>query len=135
MYLYGIRFNATGNITFTLDDPPISTVYAGRTAGEYIYDVLFFRATGLDPSTEKTVRWSVTNVHGPTFKAQVGLFDYAIVEMDAVEGGKIIAEQSASTTSTYVALCLHPDGLPQLLVWGTCASLSPTHQRPMSFWK
>ena len=57
---------------------------------------------------------------------------YYRVEMDAVEGGKIIAEQSASATSTYVALRLHPDGLLQLLVWGTFALPSPTHQHLMS---
>ena len=57
---------------------------------------------------------------------------YYRAEMNAVEGGKIVAEQSASETYAYTKARLHSDDLLQLLVWGTYALPSPTHWHPTS---
>ena len=57
---------------------------------------------------------------------------YYRVEVDAVEGGKIVAEQSASKTYTYTKARLHSDDLLQLLAWDTYALPSPTHRHPTS---
>ncbi|KAF7365964.1 hypothetical protein MVEN_00471900 [Mycena venus] len=80
VYIYGIDFPDPGNLTFGMNNPSITTFhYYGGTA--YVYNSLFFSATGLDPTVEHTVTWLFEQSSNSS-SGQAGLMDYALVTVD-----------------------------------------------------
>ncbi|KAJ7064851.1 hypothetical protein C8F01DRAFT_1367088 [Mycena amicta] len=82
VYIYGIDVVDPANITFAMSNPPISAFHYKDSGGGYIYNSLFFSASGLDGTSQHTVTWMETlNPIG----GGAGLFDYAVVTVDEVE--------------------------------------------------
>ncbi|KAJ6536199.1 hypothetical protein B0H19DRAFT_383109 [Mycena capillaripes] len=90
VYIYGIDWFDDSNVTFAMENPPLTGFHYWRGSG-YVYDVLFFSATGLDPTVQHIVTW--VNTPGEADNGSM-LFDYALVTVDQPQSS------SASGSST-----------------------------------
>ncbi|KAJ7200794.1 hypothetical protein GGX14DRAFT_571802 [Mycena pura] len=97
VYIYGIDFPDSANMTFNISSSPTSSFhyYAGPV---YVYNSLFFSATGLDPTTKHTVTWLFTQPN--TGGIPSGLLDYAVVTVDQPEGDTSATGSGSSLPSS-----------------------------------
>jgi hypothetical protein len=96
VYVYGIDlpFELAGNISFTMNDPSLSSFHYGGTG--YEYKSLFFSATKLDDRVQHTVAWLISGSSNGGGGSAV--FDYAIVTVDQAD----ISSAAGSTSSTEI---------------------------------
>ncbi|KAJ7940312.1 hypothetical protein B0H13DRAFT_5870 [Mycena leptocephala] len=91
VYIFGIdQATLQPNITFTLGS--IQQVHHYTGTERFVYDALFFSATGLASDQTHTVNW-VFNFANTDVEVQAALFDYAVVTS---------GEEDVKTTSTPV---------------------------------
>ncbi|KAJ7827490.1 hypothetical protein B0H14DRAFT_2814479 [Mycena olivaceomarginata] len=77
VYIFGIdQTSSQPDIAFTVDSIQQTHHYTGSEL--FVYDALFFSATGLASDETHTVNW-VFNVADTGVEVQAALFDYAIV--------------------------------------------------------
>ncbi|KAJ7221047.1 hypothetical protein B0H12DRAFT_1152005 [Mycena haematopus] len=77
VYIFGIdQTSIQADIAFTLGSIQQVHHYTGTV--QFVYNALFFSATGLPSDQTQTVEW-VLNVADTTITVQAALFDYAIV--------------------------------------------------------
>ncbi|KAJ7200767.1 hypothetical protein GGX14DRAFT_400375 [Mycena pura] len=84
----------------------------------YVYNSLFFSATGLDPTTKHTVTWLFTQPN--TGGIPSGLLDYAVVTVDQPEGDTSATGSGSSLPSSLST------GSPDPTATGSRASLPPS---------
>jgi hypothetical protein len=77
-----------------MENPPLTGFHYRRGSG-YVYDVLFFSATGLDPTVQHIVTW--VNTPGEADNGSM-LFDYAQVTVDLPQS----SASGGSTSLSYV---------------------------------
>ncbi|KAJ6540163.1 hypothetical protein DFH09DRAFT_1368564 [Mycena vulgaris] len=98
VYIYGIDLANPANISFTMGDVTAFHYYAGTE--QFIFKALFFSATDLTANVNHTVSWVL---HATTLNGTVGLFDYALVTVDAsttTPSGTAAPASSSSSSST-----------------------------------
>ncbi|KAJ7201593.1 hypothetical protein GGX14DRAFT_655423 [Mycena pura] len=103
VYIYGIEVIDPANVSFGMSNPSISTFHFDPPASGYVYNALFFHATGLDSAVQHTVTWVLEpNAIG----GGSALFDYAIVTLeqtDAVSSGSGSSSSSSPSTSSPIS--------------------------------
>ncbi|KAJ6627815.1 hypothetical protein B0H10DRAFT_310518 [Mycena sp. CBHHK59/15] len=95
VYIYGIDVFDPANISFSLNDPALTSFhyYAGQ---DYQYNSLFFQAAGLTSDVQHTVTWVLeTSAAG----GGAGLFDYAVVTVDEPDPTTSASASNTSSTS------------------------------------
>lgn len=100
VYIYGIDWFDDSNVTFAMENPPLTGFHYWRGTG-YVYDVLFFSATGLDPTAQHIVTW--VNTPGEADNGSM-LFDYALVTVDQPQSS---STSGSSTLLSYVPFIAH----------------------------
>ncbi|KAJ7777613.1 hypothetical protein DFH07DRAFT_766363 [Mycena maculata] len=125
VYIYGIDWQDDSNVTFSMENPPnapITGFHYHSDPGSYAYNVLFFSATGLDPTVSHTVNWLNT----PTFLDNGSmLFDYAVVTVDSQQSSS--SAIGIVTSGTSLSLCCFPpppQSSPSFSTLGNRTSLS-----------
>ncbi|KAJ6519546.1 hypothetical protein C8R45DRAFT_25657 [Mycena sanguinolenta] len=93
VYIYGIDVANPANVTFAMSNPTINSFHYFSADG-YVYNSLFFSATGLDAAVPHTVSWLLEPAGG-----SAALFDYAIVSME-IEDTSSSSAGASSTGST-----------------------------------
>ncbi|KAF7369423.1 hypothetical protein MVEN_00271600 [Mycena venus] len=104
VYIYGIDFPDSANMTFNISNSP-HTSFHYYTGNNYVYNSLFFSSSGLDPTTTHNVTWLFTQPSGGGKIS--GLLDYALVTVDQEDnissssavGSPSILPSSTSTSS------------------------------------
>ncbi|KAJ7108479.1 hypothetical protein C8R44DRAFT_986492 [Mycena epipterygia] len=103
VYIYGIDVSNSANMSFSMNNPS-TTSFHYYTGSDYVYNSLFFAASGLDSNAQHTVTWILEDspVGGIS-----GLFDYAIITVDQLEASEThssalvtTASESSSTTAS-----------------------------------
>lgn len=80
VHIYGIDLVNPANISFSMDHPASMTSFHHNSAPvDYVYDSLFFSASGLDSTAQHTVTWTLEN---SSTGGLSGVFDYAVVTVD-----------------------------------------------------
>jgi hypothetical protein len=98
VYIFGIdQAISQPNIAFTLGS--IQQVHHYTGTERFVYDALFFSATGLASDQTHTVNW-VFNFANTDVEVQAALFDYAVV----TSGGEDVKTTSTPVTTGYVFL-------------------------------
>ncbi|KAF8213353.1 hypothetical protein K438DRAFT_1088447 [Mycena galopus ATCC 62051] len=92
VYIYGIDVVNPANVTFAMNNPTINGFHYFSANG-YVYNSLFFSATGLDATVQHTVTWLMEQSSAGGGSA---LFDYAIVTVDTADSSSS-ASGSSST--------------------------------------
>ncbi|KAJ7108481.1 hypothetical protein C8R44DRAFT_802784 [Mycena epipterygia] len=96
VYIYGIDVSNSANMSFSMDNPS-RTSFHYYTGSDYVYNSLFFAASGLDSNAQHTVTWILEDspVGGIS-----GLFDYAIITVDQLEASETHISALVSTTAS-----------------------------------
>ncbi|KAJ7485330.1 hypothetical protein FB451DRAFT_1229259 [Mycena latifolia] len=78
VYIYGTDVFNSANISFSMNNPPI-TGFHYYPGTDYVYRSLFFAATGLDSAVQHTVAWILEQSSAGGMAAS---FDYAVFTVD-----------------------------------------------------
>jgi hypothetical protein len=126
VYIYGIDVVRNANISFSMNNPPISSFHYYEGTATYAYHSLFFSATGLDPQAQHTVAWVPEQSSAGGISA---LFDYAIItidQTDASSGAPPGGGPSPTGGTPPTGANQSPTGANQSCVQWTCYSF-PLH--------
>jgi hypothetical protein len=109
VYVYGIDlpFELAGNISFTMNDPSLSSFHYGGTG--YKYKSLFFSATKLDDRVQHTVAWLISGSSNGGGGSAV--FDYAIITVDQADTSSAASSTSSTeigSSASCVSLAVQP---------------------------
>ncbi|KAF7339702.1 hypothetical protein MSAN_02185600 [Mycena sanguinolenta] len=94
VYIYGIDVANPANVTFAMSNPTTNSFHYFSANG-YVYNSLFFAATGLDATVPHTVSWLLEQVGG----GATALFDYAVVTLDVPDSSAGASSSSAGASS------------------------------------
>ncbi|KAJ7047136.1 hypothetical protein C8F04DRAFT_1387605 [Mycena alexandri] len=131
VYIFGIdQAESQPDIVFTLDS--IQQVHRYTGSEQFVYDALFFSATGLASDQTHTVNW-VFNIANTGVMVQAALFDYAVV----TTGSDATTAGSRDTTTTSAGAAAKPTSNSAQSTSGkpassTHSSTSPTGSQTFS---
>ncbi|KAJ6595799.1 hypothetical protein DFH09DRAFT_1024671 [Mycena vulgaris] len=96
VYIYGTDVFDPANISFSMNNPPITSFhyYSGTS---FRYKSLFFKATGLDANAQHTVTWILEQSSAGGIAAS---FDYAVFTVDQAEPSSSVSPSSTNSAST-----------------------------------
>ncbi|KAJ7096832.1 hypothetical protein C8R44DRAFT_889434 [Mycena epipterygia] len=95
VYIYGIDLANPANISFAMDDGTTAFHYYSGSA-QFVFKSLFFSASNLPAGVNHTVSWVL---HATQMNGSAGLFDYAVVTVDASTVSSSSATQSPTGTT------------------------------------
>ncbi|CAK5276940.1 unnamed protein product [Mycena citricolor] len=92
VYIYGIDLTPSANTTFTLESRTTTHYYNGPN--QFVFDALYFSATGLEEGVNHTVSWVVGK--GLT-NGTSALIDYAVITASAASPNSSLDSTTASS--------------------------------------
>ncbi|KAF7339701.1 hypothetical protein MSAN_02185500 [Mycena sanguinolenta] len=93
VYIYGIDVANPANVTFAMSNPTTNSFHYFSADG-FVYNSLFFSATGLDASVSHTVSWLLEQ---SSVGGNAALFDYAVVTLDVPDASSSSVAGSSSS--------------------------------------
>ncbi|KAF8197250.1 hypothetical protein K438DRAFT_1760039 [Mycena galopus ATCC 62051] len=106
VYIYGIDIANPANITFGMSSPPLTSFHYYGGDG-YVYNSLFFLATGLDPTVQHPVTWILSQSISSGV-GEAGLLDYALVTVDQAYPSSSSPMGSSTLSLPFVSFTAQP---------------------------